>query len=345
MDKIKIAIITPCYYPSYILNRLLNSLKIQTKKEQLVIYLVNDCSPNTKNEYQDIIQKYQSFLNIIYLKTKKNSGPGIARQLALDQVQEDYIFFIDDDDYLYNDYIIENLLFYLKQDYKVINSILLERFEQNNKIMHEQTISNIINWPGSIYKTSFIKKYNIHFHQENSFFGEHGDFIKQVGYFLSLEKEKQYIRVPSIFYIVHHSNQLDTITWNKEYLIEDLEIISDAIQIEFFQKHKNNLSNFDKKYVLRLLSKYYTASHLILYKIEKYGFNKRLTKDKIPILYNRWLYIIELINNNQIFLNNNNKDFDYLKEQFKKDPQAYMTWKEFCKSFTERFDKIINKNE
>ena len=39
--------------------------------------MINDCSPNT-NSYYDLRKEF-SLLDITYLETPKNSGPGVAR--------------------------------------------------------------------------------------------------------------------------------------------------------------------------------------------------------------------------------------------------------------------------
>jgi hypothetical protein len=47
--------------------------------------MVNDCSPNTDCEYLDIRKEFSS-LHIQYLKTKENCGPGAARNLGLQAI-------------------------------------------------------------------------------------------------------------------------------------------------------------------------------------------------------------------------------------------------------------------
>jgi GT2 family glycosyltransferase len=78
MQNIEINIIIPCYYPSEIIEPCFQSLSNQTAKNKIKIFMVNDCSPHTNCDYLDIREKYND-LNIQYLKTKENSGPGISR--------------------------------------------------------------------------------------------------------------------------------------------------------------------------------------------------------------------------------------------------------------------------
>ena len=88
-NEIKIAVIIPHYYNSQISKRAFDSLKYQTKKEHLVIYLINDCSPHTDCNYQDLIDEYSPYFSIQYFQTEINSGQGITRQLGLNNVIED----------------------------------------------------------------------------------------------------------------------------------------------------------------------------------------------------------------------------------------------------------------
>jgi len=51
----KIAIILICYWQDEIVARALNHINAQTKRENVVIYLINNCSPYTDDEYQSLI--------------------------------------------------------------------------------------------------------------------------------------------------------------------------------------------------------------------------------------------------------------------------------------------------
>jgi glycosyltransferase involved in cell wall biosynthesis len=99
-----IGIIIPCYYDSDVIRPCLESIAVQKAKNEIRVYLVNDCSPNTDCEYSDLIDEYKTKIDLKYFKTKTNVGPGGARQLGLENIDEDiqYIMFIDDDDELDN---------------------------------------------------------------------------------------------------------------------------------------------------------------------------------------------------------------------------------------------------
>lgn len=74
------------------------SLVSQTYKNFEVI-IIDDCS--TDDSYNHLMTyKENSSLDIVLLKTKRNSGPGLARNLGLEKVIGKYVMFIDSDDYI-----------------------------------------------------------------------------------------------------------------------------------------------------------------------------------------------------------------------------------------------------
>lgn len=169
-----IGIIMPCYYSSEIVSKALQMLAWQTKKDEIEVIMVNDCSPNTNCEYQDLIQKFSNDLNIKYFKTLENCGPGLARQLGLNNCNCPWIMFHDDDDMLNNPYVIETYL-------EIINNIPEEdivitidgphlQFWQNDKFI---LLEN--NFTGKLFNINIIKLFNISFenlsYEEDSQFG------------------------------------------------------------------------------------------------------------------------------------------------------------------------------
>ena len=339
MQDIKIGVIIPCYYSSYVLYKNLESLAKQTKRNRLVLYLINNNSPyTTDKEYQEIINKYSKFFKIIYIKNDSNLGPGMARQIGLNQSQEDYILFMDEDDYLADEFVIEKYLFYAEQGYAVISSLHINITDVAEKIVHKKEQPFLLFAVGDLFKKSFLDKYNIHFHKDNSFYCEHAYFLRQVQFFLKQEKEKTYVKIPEAFYLVYHSDHLETITWttNKNSIFLEEQIISDALQIQFYKKHIDELTKKEKIQIIDTLSQYDSGNDLILSYLEIYGFNP-LFQNK-SLLYNYWSYIIDLIHKNKkiLFKDNNNLFLNYIKE-FLPNYQK----QNFDFTFEERINKLI----
>ena len=200
-----IGIIMPCFYEDKIVRQALHMLNQQTRKDEIEVIMINDCSPNTDCEYQNLIQEFPEF-NIRYLKTEFNSGPGVARQLGIDNCDCPWVLFHDDDDTLNNPYVIERYLEVIKQSENtkgILNAIY-------GLHQREHDISG--GFTGNVYNLNLIKLFNITFDPVLSFFEEDSHFLIRYQY---------YVYRLSEFYPC--------------YLV-DLETISDDISITYTKK-------------------------------------------------------------------------------------------------------------
>ena len=98
----KLDIIIPYYHiDSKLIDQLINTLLNQTAIAECQIYLISDCS---SYDYEVLNKFKKHFTNVSFFKTKKNSGPGIARQIGIDNSFSEYFTFLDcDDEYNYPD--------------------------------------------------------------------------------------------------------------------------------------------------------------------------------------------------------------------------------------------------
>ena len=105
--KKKITIGVPVYKAKETVDKLLASVLIQSMCEDVTIILANDYpKDNGKYEY---IKKLYPTLDIVILNCDRNTGPGLARQRALDACKTDWITFIDADDVFLNPFALEEL--------------------------------------------------------------------------------------------------------------------------------------------------------------------------------------------------------------------------------------------
>ena len=88
-------IIIPCYYQSDVIRPGLEKIAQQTVLNDITVIMINDCSPNTENEYLDLREEFSSKFKLKYTKTQVNSGPGVARQIGINMAQSDWIMFMD----------------------------------------------------------------------------------------------------------------------------------------------------------------------------------------------------------------------------------------------------------
>ena len=115
MSKL-VSIIVPVYKVEQYLKRCMDSILNQTYKNIEVI-LVNDGSPDNCPALCDEYEKIDSRVRVIH---KENGGLSSARNVALDIVKGDYVFFVDSDDWLALD-TLEVLSEYLENDYDMIS--------------------------------------------------------------------------------------------------------------------------------------------------------------------------------------------------------------------------------
>lgn len=101
----KYSIVTPVYNSFDLMTRYFQSFENQTYKDfELVI--VDDCS--TDDSYEALLEySRRTTLNVKILRTDLNAGPGNARNKGIDNAVGDWITFVDNDDWVSNDFLYE----------------------------------------------------------------------------------------------------------------------------------------------------------------------------------------------------------------------------------------------
>lgn len=245
----KINVIIPCYYEDFYLDRCLTSLANQTYRNRLKIYIINDCSPNTTTEYSGTINSFKDKLDITYLKTERNSGPGVARQLGLDSIDNDYqyVMFIDDDDRLYDSKVIEKLYEIInKKDYAAINGPRESTLGQDGLL-----------FTGSLLNRNIINKFNLRFLDKISYYEEDSEFIATFFITVVLENERYHMEKYEIYFpdfIVYEYTSVDnpnslTSIATEEHSIRNHNLMRESLIIKmlnvkedcYFMRHLLNL--------------------------------------------------------------------------------------------------------
>lgn len=98
----KFSIIIPEYNSSEKIRPAIKTLQRQSLKDFEVI-IVDDCSPDNSAEKIEHLLSTAD-LNSTIIKSEKNVGPGIARNIGVNQAKGHYICFLDADDYISDDY-------------------------------------------------------------------------------------------------------------------------------------------------------------------------------------------------------------------------------------------------
>ena len=157
----KIDIIVPTYKAEKTLDRVLASIYMQTIRDELNVYVVNDCDGI---DYSPLLVKWD--LNITYLTTPKNSGAGMARQFGLDNSDNEYVMFIDSDDCLASAFACELLWYNAKaKNADMVCGAFDNDFRTDNKFAVGESEHSTTWLHGKLFKRAFLYKNNIRFRE------------------------------------------------------------------------------------------------------------------------------------------------------------------------------------
>ena len=112
-----VSVVIPTFKRADMLDRAIESCLNQTYKN-LEIVIVDDNDP--ESEYRKLtskhMEKYISNKAIKYIKSHKNMGGAEARNLGINNSSGEYIAFLDDDDYFFDDKIKNQLEYMIKNN-------------------------------------------------------------------------------------------------------------------------------------------------------------------------------------------------------------------------------------
>ncbi len=162
-DK-KISVIIPIYNTEKYLKKCLDSVKNQTYKNFEVI-MVDDGSTDNSADICKEYEKNDSRFKYFY---KENGGEGSARNYGIKKAGNDYIAFIDSDDYVALDYF-ETFEKYLSDNYDIVQcGMFICRGDKQNEYIacegeyhNDEFIEMILkrNFPIFLFQTTTTKLY------------------------------------------------------------------------------------------------------------------------------------------------------------------------------------------
>lgn len=162
-----IDIIIPAFNAHKTIISTLSSLALQTRRDLLSIYIIDDASDK---DYTYEITLFQKILNIVQITNETNLGPARSRQIGIESSKNDYLMFIDADDVLYDCFSISNMLKIIEKGvFDIISGVMID--ESNN---YNATNSHFGCLHGKVYRRDFLTINNICFsdfrlHEDNSF--------------------------------------------------------------------------------------------------------------------------------------------------------------------------------
>lgn len=299
MNKKDISIIVPIYNAEKYLNKCIDSIINQSKKE-LEIILINDGSTDNS---ETIIKKYND-KRIKYFKNK-NQGIGKTRNFGIEKATGKYIMFLDSDDFLELnacekmfekaekdklDIVICDYYRYFDNGKK--EEVKLPNFKNSSLKDNPNIICEHLSPWAKIYKTDLLKNNNIKFvenlkYEDAPFVIEALDCAKKIGkvnlplnYYVIHEKSETTVRDERVFDIIKIIDIIRKYTKSKKYLKEKIDKLTVRIITNYtIQQRMQEDKNIGIRFINEAFS--YLKKEVPDYKNNKYYENRSFLKRTI----------------------------------------------------------------
>lgn len=237
MDKIRFSIIMPAYNVAEYIGKAIESVQNQAFKEYELI-IVDDCSTDNTT---DIITKYN---NIILVRNAENKAAGGARNAGIKVAKGEYIIFLDSDDWLYSNDVLEkldNVIGNKKLDIIYMGfQIVVKEVVHSNIIPTEETCTKEYKLGTDIYMGVTSKCWNRNFLTKSNLLFEEHRYYEDLNFtFMGMAIAKEYAIADFLAFVYFY--RPDSITNNIKFKhiydtiknIEDLYNMKDKIPIEY----------------------------------------------------------------------------------------------------------------
>ena len=176
MKKSLVSIIIPTYKRPGMLARAIDSCLNQTYKN-IEILVVDDNNPGSdgRKETETFMEVYKKNKKVKYIKREKNGGGCASRNTGIENATGEYIAFLDDDDYFFDNKIERQLSYMKKNDLdasftgnevldettnKIIKRKLYKNFDSNGNVLKFHIVEMIVGTQTFMYKKSVLEKLN-----------------------------------------------------------------------------------------------------------------------------------------------------------------------------------------
>lgn len=296
MDNIKISVVVPVYNAEPFLKEAMESLLNQTFKNFEIICVNDGSKDNSLEMLNDFASKDQR----VRVIDKPNGGCGSARNMGLDNVRGEYIYFFDPDDYidpttfekLYNN-VIKNdselviCNFVQFRDGEPINynsgfnfKNILPNVDFNNYTCDYHEIKNLVlnsfmaPW-FKLYKREFLERYDDFRFDLNIAFDDVPFHVK------SMIRATKISFVPEYFYYYRLSNpnSVNNTKTNQIDIFKIIDIVETFLKNEgYFDEFKSEFYNFKINHIMLYIiscnfEDYYKLAKEVFYKMDLEGLN------------------------------------------------------------------------
>ena len=242
-----IDIIIPLYNSKKTLFKTLLSISMQTIKDKVIVYLIDD---DSDEDYDDIVDLFKGKLKIKLSKLDSNSGPGYARQYGLEHSKSKYVMFVDSDDVLHNMFSLEKILDVIeKGNYDIVTSYMTEIIP-DRVYEYEGSIDTL---HSKIYKREF----NNLFMTSNPKIGHCESFV-----YSYVRRENSLSTKNDYYKNVHIKKYMESLIWvidtakkqkkDKEKIAKEIVLSTSYLYYYFC----NNMDDKSIKYVYKIMDYY-----------------------------------------------------------------------------------------
>lgn len=280
---IKYSFIVPVYNVSKYLKRCLDSLLKQNFKDYEII-IVNDGS--TDNSL-DIIRKYEEKHSNISVIDQKNMGLSMARNNGVKKASGKYLLFIDSDDYVSKDLLInvdKNI-----EDVDVLRYQVIEEDENGNKKTYNEEAFNTVSGVEAfkyICNYHFVEPawcyvYNKKYYLDNKFSFKKGVYHEDFGiipYVIYKASKVKSISYAGYHYIIRNGSIMNNNDYNKT-VKKAYDMLNQYKDLKCYSKNNDKKENKDD-YYLSYISNSVIVKSRELKKKERKEYLKELKKVK-----------------------------------------------------------------
>ena len=279
---VDISVIVPVYNVEKYLERCLDSILNQTYDNYEII-CVNDCSPDAS---QKILEKYaeQHKDKVQVLVNEKNMGQGKSREQGIRAAKGKYVFFIDSDDYIAEDYLETYMNEMKSSPCDVIVGGYIRDIDgtlKTHKIKNNiWSVSTYVITPPKMFSKKFLQDYEISFSKvrcaEDVFFTM-DMFCNPLSY--------RVIDYAGYYYYMNRNSTTKSLTYDKKLecdISEMFSILLDSYDMSILSKEKYYIVEYT--YIANMVNALLTYGHGCKPAImkEKYNFFIEDLKKKFP---------------------------------------------------------------
>jgi glycosyltransferase involved in cell wall biosynthesis len=277
VEEVKYCFVMPLFNSSKWMRKAINSILAQSYNNWELICVDDGSSDDTRKIVQTYIAIHSEKIRLL---VQENAGPAVAREKAIILTKSDYIVFLDSDDYISNDYLVEINKMALTNPDVIVPELMSQdslghfySFNRENKLKRGDVFSGKdafrLTFPWRIhafacYKKILMKNYAV---GENASYNKYNadEFITRVVFLNS----KEIIISGGKYYHIENPDSI-TKTPSKrkiQFLLTEAKLIqlAENFDSEYVDHVKaDSLKKFVNSYLYFLLNKrYFTKEEII----------------------------------------------------------------------------------